>query len=749
MQKKTKRPFVITAIVTLCATGIFLLSFLFVYSKSTERYRQALIHDDITYANQNAESISDNFSTYLKLISSFYSSSDYSYLSGLKSGIREAYDYAVLGRLQSSMSTFFNGDDIFYEMAILFDAETPFMCASSFSSYDFVKDCGNGLFQFGDLSPKELLDFCSRNANTLYTYKLSSAQQLRISYANSRQCETSFFIRQLQSKQNGCKAYAILFIDMGSLTKRMCRYDYVAPTVSVFDAEKVIYGNEDLLSFTQSRNQLYYEDTQHFIFTTEIDYLNLNVCISIDKETLNPPLQRWTGFMIILLTTVFAITVILFIVVCTRWLKPFQRMAEHVQSQSDTPISGTRSMEKAIHQISVSQQLMMKEKERIAPVLKRNLLLHLLFDQQLTTPEKEILQGISAFSSDLPYFCVIISPISGFSGLTHYDVADREQWFDKYLPGALYCTTNIDKDVIVLPCHEIGENITACYGPAFQDILKELNTNSQNGMDYAICVGPAVRCIEEINGSYREAEKVLNQAIVWQRSDVIYYGPEDNIPFDYRLRYQDMEKLINLILAGDSATVTDVYDGIVSMVFQRVEARSQLILCQFCNDMNGLLLRFSNQIDEPINSVLSTDITTMSFNDIIDQYRKTVISISDEIAHKQRADSKALTEELQQYIYEHYADSSISLGSIAEAFGMSEAGLSRYFKVNLSINFSDFLEKLRLGKAEALLLEGKMTAQEIAVKVGYVNAATFYKAFKRRYGIPTGEWVKLMRERNE
>ena len=37
--------------------------------------------------------------------------------------------------------------------------------------------------------------------------------------------------------------------------------------------------------------------------------------------------------------------------------------------------------------------------------------------------------------------------------------------------------------------------------------------------------------------------------------------------------------------------------------------------------------------------------------------------------------------------------------------------------------------------------------RDIAEKVGYLNAATFYKAFKRKHGIPPGDWLEEVRSK--
>ena len=72
---------------------------------------------------------------------------------------------------------------------------------------------------------------------------------------------------------------------------------------------------------------------------------------------------------------------------------------------------------------------------------------------------------------------------------------------------------------------------------------------------------------------------------------------------------------------------------------------------------------------------------------------------------------------LVEYIMRYYADSAMSLSTMAEAFAMSERSLSRYFKERMDDTFSALLEKKRLSEAENLLRQGKHTMKVKLVTV--------------------------------
>ena len=102
---------------------------------------------------------------------------------------------------------------------------------------------------------------------------------------------------------------------------------------------------------------------------------------------------------------------------------------------------------------------------------------------------------------------------------------------------------------------------------------------------------------------------------------------------------------------------------------------------------------------------------------------------------KNRAESSViLQEKICEYLQVHYTDFRTCLASVAMHFGLTEKYLSAFFKAKVGINFSNYLEDMRIGKAEELLRTTPLTVEEVSEKVGYTNAKTFSRAFCRCTG---------------
>ncbi|MBU3113869.1 helix-turn-helix domain-containing protein [Clostridium lacusfryxellense] len=90
---------------------------------------------------------------------------------------------------------------------------------------------------------------------------------------------------------------------------------------------------------------------------------------------------------------------------------------------------------------------------------------------------------------------------------------------------------------------------------------------------------------------------------------------------------------------------------------------------------------------------------------------------------------------IKRYIESNYMDSNLCLYKVSSEFNLSEGYFSHLFKEQTDINFTDYLEKIRLNNANILLKGQRLSINEIAQKVGYNSAQSFRRAFKRLYGV--------------
>ncbi len=106
--------------------------------------------------------------------------------------------------------------------------------------------------------------------------------------------------------------------------------------------------------------------------------------------------------------------------------------------------------------------------------------------------------------------------------------------------------------------------------------------------------------------------------------------------------------------------------------------------------------------------------------------------------------TQSYTKKAMEYIRKNYSDPHLSLKLVAAKLNINEAYLSRLFRSELDINFTDYVTKVRLAAAVALMDEGQSVICEIAVAVGFSDPYYFSKVFKKLNNCSPREHVKKL-----
>ena len=125
-----------------------------------------------------------------------------------------------------------------------------------------------------------------------------------------------------------------------------------------------------------------------------------------------------------------------------------------------------------------------------------------------------------------------------------------------------------------------------------------------------------------------------------------------------------------------------------------------------------------------------------------DQFRACVFAAFDAALQRRREGTaySPQVEQAVQYIEAHYAEP-ISLESCAESVGISYTHMSRLFSRETNQRFTEYLGRVRLKKAKALLLQGEWKMKEIVAAAGFHNYNYFFKVFKEQEGMTPNEFL--------
>ncbi len=118
--------------------------------------------------------------------------------------------------------------------------------------------------------------------------------------------------------------------------------------------------------------------------------------------------------------------------------------------------------------------------------------------------------------------------------------------------------------------------------------------------------------------------------------------------------------------------------------------------------------------------------------------------VSNQVIIQQENAEVPVIKRAKEYMREHQAEK-ISLGNVARAVNMSSFYFCKMFKKVTGINFTDYLSRVRIERAQNLLLNPNLRVSEIAFEVGFQSLTHFNRVFKKITGqSPTDYRAQLL-----
>lgn len=110
-----------------------------------------------------------------------------------------------------------------------------------------------------------------------------------------------------------------------------------------------------------------------------------------------------------------------------------------------------------------------------------------------------------------------------------------------------------------------------------------------------------------------------------------------------------------------------------------------------------------------------------------------------ENAQKENPEVTDKLSETLEYIHRHYADPGLNVAALAELYGTSTTYFRRIFKQTCGVLPLQYIQNLRLNRAEELLKSGYYTVSEAAYATGFTDPKYFSRFFKKEKGATPSE----------
>lgn len=375
----------------------------------------------------------------------------------------------------------------------------------------------------------------------------------------------------------------------------------------------------------------------------------------------------------------------------------------------------------------------------------------------------DIFKSLDVHDIKFPYkrFVVVLFYIDDYGEMIHSDMSQERQL-------AKFIITNV--------VEELANQHGTGYMVELEDDILTLILNVEDHMEiyqvkkmveearefimkhyqvfFTVGIGRIYAGIEHIHLSYQEAVKALDYRIIHGNSSTISYDQvldgagNGNINYYYTVNMET--ELINYVKVGNIKEAKALLDKILIENFMKRNLPFRILQCLFFDIMSTAIKTLDEiSVDykeifgesfNPVNKLLQCSTIVEIHNEIEKIYER----ICQYISHHKKSHNEVLKNKILEFLEEHYFDQNFSQATMAEQLGISSSYLSFFFKEQFGEKMVDYIGKLRVEKAKMMLLDDKLTVNEIACKVGCSNDMSLIRIFKKYEGATPGEYRRTL-----
>lgn len=286
---------------------------------------------------------------------------------------------------------------------------------------------------------------------------------------------------------------------------------------------------------------------------------------------------------------------------------------------------------------------------------------------------------------------------------------------------------------------KIRENISALYY-SMRDLSEKYGD-----LCLSFGVSNVKNHIKDLKEAYFEA-----QSAEWGRLITMQNGVLDHSQIAGLLRVNDNEILSQKEIQEIISCIKYLRREELSSIFKEISERSSV----YCNCYPGSMSFAFFRLEDAIRAYTKNEdqqllekfdycyLEAKSFMQVIKNVYRVLDQYVEEEQKKSKEKSGKPIKEAIYFIRKHYAEP-ISQEDVAKASNVSVTYLSKLFKEELHIGFSEYLTQIRLEESEKLLADTTMSIKEIATAVGYPDEKYYSKLFKKSTGIKPSEYRKI------
>ncbi|MFH5181251.1 helix-turn-helix domain-containing protein [Paenibacillus sp. TAB 01] len=283
--------------------------------------------------------------------------------------------------------------------------------------------------------------------------------------------------------------------------------------------------------------------------------------------------------------------------------------------------------------------------------------------------------------------------------------------------------------------------------------LHEINESlqQQHGVSLQFAVGRSGSLLDGIHLSYAEVKRMMNYKALFNKSDVVFV---QEVETDHRMEYPlaVQKELAHHIMAADHSKANESVTGFMKTYVQKSGSSRERLLEMIIMLISGTMNDLYQEGYDAFISMNLLELNSCRNNEELEAFIRRFVEELIGKLERQRQESSTYSLYIAkaiEYIEMNY-QSNISVTDIADHVGLSGSYLSRVFKAETGKPPLEYLSRHRIMRSKELLQHDvRSSMQEVSQAVGYHDAHSFIRFFKKYEGLTPGEYRKKLLEKKD
>lgn len=718
---------------------LFLFLLLPIYNNVYKIARRSIVEESYRKLHEGVLTVDGNIQRMTELAGILQGDEKYVRLSGI-SGSPDTKDYYTIRKLQEELIRLSRFQDVPLKFFILFN-DNPIVLSDSMAATRTGEFYGK-LIRYENMEEGDFYGLVSRTEGMKYIPEWN----IRYLDGKSYDCFSYILKMPLDGMGNG-KGNLVLVMDREQLL------EWILPEGMEEDSFFYImdkrdgtilmqngYERDTPLMLTEKSGEYDVNGRMYTVLSDDAQYSNLRIVVGIQRSLFQNSIQNVTA----IIQVYIKVAILLFLAGCI-WLAVYRIMrikdllTTLPHSQKDIWKAGDYNyIKKAFSEINRRTDSYAGELKKMKGIVSNNIL-EKLFVRGIYS-QRERLEVENLLGHKIEFYCVVSInwECDMMPAETELDISKKisvqtgTYLENNYNEGVITVNSGLKEVIILLPLQPEDDSYTDKISRLFEQVGRIV------GDEYGVTVSCGISDISmdiyNIHAAYLQAKTAARQ-----NSGSRIVNEYDAIKSNsYVVDFQYGAQLYELIVGGEAESISLFFDKLKKQLIQRKLESEDEIKHLFYLLRDGLY--HAKKMLPQLSSELPAYDMDSDVIGLLERLQHCAEEMCGILVEKKKRRNPELKTRIVGYIKENYANPDLGAWEIAEACGISEKYLYQFVKEQTGRTVGELLENIRMSECESLLMETDKSVTEICTMVGFHSTNTFYKAFKRVYGIAPGKW---------